>query len=262
MQSRKLALGLAVLAAFLVVDSALAYYSPRLGRFLNRDPISEPGAVLVRHATAPTAYVARDAVPIRGEPAYRYVKNRPMGLIDPLGLQSMEIGAAQAAAAGWSAAEIAATFGMSLDAAKALIAVVVLAPDPRWCKCNCKDKVRVVLNSWGLLMKPDPHWRTTAWLSVLGAGEHHLAVGGAAHLAVLNAALNERGLPPLTAVPDHYRKALAACDGLRNAWHSLRRCLSQPKCAAVAAPVQDAVWSVIGSASQRCSRLRFRTPGP
>ncbi len=83
--SSKLTVGLAILAALMVVDSALAYYSPRLGRFINRDPIGEPGFRVVQSAVAPTAFLPRDSVRTQGN-VYRYVSNRPTNRIDPLGL--------------------------------------------------------------------------------------------------------------------------------------------------------------------------------
>jgi hypothetical protein len=68
MQNRKLALGMVVLAAFMVVDSALAYYDPSTGRFLSRDPIEEVGGVHL----------------------YAYCHNRPALARDPLGLTPTE----------------------------------------------------------------------------------------------------------------------------------------------------------------------------
>lgn len=86
MQSRKLALGLAVLAAFMVVDSALAYYNPSTGRFIGRDPIGEPGFRVVQRAVAPTAFLPRDAIRQQRK-LDRYVSNAPTNRVDPLGLQ-------------------------------------------------------------------------------------------------------------------------------------------------------------------------------
>jgi len=57
-------MSVAAAALLALADAASAYYSPRLGRFLNRDPISEPGAVLVRQAARPaTAFPPRDPQP-------------------------------------------------------------------------------------------------------------------------------------------------------------------------------------------------------
>ena len=99
------ALGLAVLAAFPLGDFALAHHNPRTGRFLNRDPIGEPGAVLVRHAAAPAAFMPRDPVlpgvrsdslplKFRGEDelhVYRPVRNDPVAWIDPDGARPVRI---------------------------------------------------------------------------------------------------------------------------------------------------------------------------
>ena len=91
--------GLAVLATLVVVDSALAYYSPRLGRFISRDPIGEPGAMLARPATASalgSPFMARDPIP-KSSPIrpggmvdypqheYRALRNGPLEWIDPDG---------------------------------------------------------------------------------------------------------------------------------------------------------------------------------
>jgi hypothetical protein len=57
---------LALLVSFGFVEAAAAYYSPRLGRFLNRDPIGEAGAVLLQRVAAKTAFVP-PAVCVREE---------------------------------------------------------------------------------------------------------------------------------------------------------------------------------------------------
>lgn len=75
MQSRKLAVGLAILATLTVVDSALAYYNPSTGRFLNRDPIGEPGAVLVRQVAPQTAFIPRDTI---GERSLTFLQQNPV----------------------------------------------------------------------------------------------------------------------------------------------------------------------------------------
>ncbi|MGE0481693.1 MAG: hypothetical protein AB7N65_10060 [Vicinamibacterales bacterium] len=79
---------LALLVSFGFVEVASAYYSPRLGRFLNRDPIGEPGAMLVRHV-ATTAFIPRDIQ--GGEPnPYLTFRNNPNYWIDPDGLAAQE----------------------------------------------------------------------------------------------------------------------------------------------------------------------------
>jgi hypothetical protein len=80
----KLTVGLAILATLMVVDSALAYYNPRTGRFLSRDPIGEPGAMLLRTGSS-AGFIQRDPIP--EEPhAYAYVANRPVNSVDAFGL--------------------------------------------------------------------------------------------------------------------------------------------------------------------------------
>ncbi len=70
MRSRNvLTLVLALLAPILLVDVAQAYYTPGLGRFLNRDPYFERGGINL----------------------YAYVKNRVTFRIDPFGLKTYVI---------------------------------------------------------------------------------------------------------------------------------------------------------------------------
>jgi len=80
--SSKLTIGLAILATLAVVDSAPAHYDPRTGRFLSRDPVGEPGAMLIRKVVAKAAFIPRD--PAEGDP-YRFVRNDPSSWIDPDG---------------------------------------------------------------------------------------------------------------------------------------------------------------------------------
>jgi len=84
--SSKLTVGLAIFVTLTVVDSALAYYSPRLGRFISRDPIGEREAVPARQPLAPAAFVPRDPIGERAGPnPYRAVNNAPMDWCDPDG---------------------------------------------------------------------------------------------------------------------------------------------------------------------------------
>jgi len=62
---------------------ASAFYDPSLGRWLNRDPLGEPGAAL-RH------WVNSDRD--TGYNLYAYVGNRPMGAIDAFGLAYVNSG--------------------------------------------------------------------------------------------------------------------------------------------------------------------------
>jgi RHS repeat-associated protein len=80
-------LWIAALALPTLADAASAYYSPRLGRFLSRDPISEPGAILAATATRqPTPFIPRDVAAKAGQHLYAYVHNQPCTAVDPLGL--------------------------------------------------------------------------------------------------------------------------------------------------------------------------------
>lgn len=55
-----------LVAAFtfgIVVDAASAWYNPRTGRFLSRNPISEPGAMMIRQVSPPvSSFIARDSL--------------------------------------------------------------------------------------------------------------------------------------------------------------------------------------------------------
>jgi hypothetical protein len=78
----KLTVRLAILATLIVVDSALAYYNPATGRFIGRDPIGEPGAMLLQRVAAQTAFIPRDPV---GDNVYTYALNAPTDYFDPDG---------------------------------------------------------------------------------------------------------------------------------------------------------------------------------
>ncbi|MBK9126274.1 MAG: hypothetical protein IPM13_00520 [Phycisphaerales bacterium] len=93
MQSRKLALGLAVLAAFMVVDSALAYYNPSTGRFINRDPVGESGARMIQAvaARAGTGFIPRDPMATGNDNLYAFVRNSPPNLVDPDGQLPLDL---------------------------------------------------------------------------------------------------------------------------------------------------------------------------
>lgn len=69
-------LGLVLLA---LADSAGAYYMPRMGRFLNRDPLSEQGFILVRRVDQ-TAFVPRDPL----SPSRAFVDGGAMMKLDPI----------------------------------------------------------------------------------------------------------------------------------------------------------------------------------
>ncbi len=77
---------LAVSALLALADAASAYYSPRLGRFLNRDPLNEQGAMLTRTGRQPTTFLARDQLVPAEQNLYAFVGNRPVDHVDVLGL--------------------------------------------------------------------------------------------------------------------------------------------------------------------------------
>ena len=85
----------ATLALLALADAASAYYSPRLGRFLSRDPISEPGAVIIRQTERQAIrFLPRDPGHQQEDTSpYRFLANDPPGLIDPLGLTPTLCGA-------------------------------------------------------------------------------------------------------------------------------------------------------------------------
>lgn len=92
MQRRSLfAFTTALFVSLIFVDIASAYYNPRTGRFLSRDPIAEPGAMLVQSVgqTPPaccSSFLPRDPAASEEPNTYAYVYNEPTRRIDPLGL--------------------------------------------------------------------------------------------------------------------------------------------------------------------------------
>jgi len=95
MRSGKLSAGLGFLAVLFAADSALAWYSPATGRFLSRDPIDEPGAILVRQLAG--RFIPRDPQDRLGGRElsrhseclnlYRALVNSPVWNVDALGLE-------------------------------------------------------------------------------------------------------------------------------------------------------------------------------
>lgn len=73
------------------VEVASLYYNPPTGPFLNRDPIGEMRAALVRKAvSASTAsFIPRDKT-VDQTNHYRYVRNSRANLLDPLGLRTSQ----------------------------------------------------------------------------------------------------------------------------------------------------------------------------
>lgn len=95
-----LVIGVLAFAVLAFVDTAGAYYMPRIGRFISRDPIAEPGSIVFRQIapspadplfrSAASRFVPRDAIAQSGEPnRYAYVANKATNWVDPLGLDEM-----------------------------------------------------------------------------------------------------------------------------------------------------------------------------
>lgn len=73
---------IATLSFLALPDTASAYLKPKIGRWLSRDPVGEPGAMVLRQAVAATPFLPRDVD--EGQP-YHYVQNSPTNGYDPLG---------------------------------------------------------------------------------------------------------------------------------------------------------------------------------
>lgn len=84
---------LVTLTSLAFVETASAYYDPRTGRFISRDPIGEPGAMLARGEVqgraAGRAFIPRDGEELGGSNRYAYVFNAPTDDVDPLGELSL-----------------------------------------------------------------------------------------------------------------------------------------------------------------------------
>lgn len=88
MQYRFIAATTALILSSILIDNASAYYSPGLGRFLNRDPIAEPGSVIVRSSTHTRGFIPRDALGKGSPNSYAAFENAPHVWIDKYGLES------------------------------------------------------------------------------------------------------------------------------------------------------------------------------
>lgn len=168
---------IAASALLALTDAASAYYSPRLGRFLNRDPINEPGAVMVHQPTRPvTAFFPRDPVEgdatellregiiadpageptLSGHPAHplTFTENNPISRVDLLGLCACK-------------AEVKASFGSSGLPGLHLYA--------QWEKSGCD-----AANESG-----SAHWKTCGLIGMCPSGS---ASDGASYQPVVKAA--------------------------------------------------------------------------
>ncbi len=101
-QRRTFAIVMGLLFTLLLFETASAFYSPSTGRFLNRDPINEPGAVLLRTGAQPkTTFIPRDPMPSNDDlNEYCFVRNSPLNHIDALGLRC-EISLERGSCFGW-----------------------------------------------------------------------------------------------------------------------------------------------------------------
>lgn len=80
---------IAALAVLALTQAASAYYSPAMGRFLSRDPIGEPGAVMVRQTGRPaTGFLPRDPLDKNG---YTGMQNNAISWFDPDGGQATTV---------------------------------------------------------------------------------------------------------------------------------------------------------------------------
>jgi RHS repeat-associated protein len=129
-----------MLGWLIVSMPAQAFYDPSLGRWLNRDPLGEPGHETGINARSLHHYGNAELLP-EGSNLYGFVHNNPVAFYDADGRAvPIIIGGAGAAAI---AAKVAAAFGLSLRAClsnpacrTAVVAAIGAALD------KCKPKPR------------------------------------------------------------------------------------------------------------------------
>lgn len=91
---RKIAIGSVLFVALWTAQTASAWYSPSLGRWLTRDPIGEPGFQVIQNAGASPAggrWIHRDPIGERsadGPNRYTFVRNSPANRFDVDGGES------------------------------------------------------------------------------------------------------------------------------------------------------------------------------
>ena len=83
--NRKLAVALTALTLIATVQTSLAMYDPGLQRWINRDPLDEPGFEIVRNRLHVGSSPYRPAEKIEGPNLYDFVHNSPLAFIDPYG---------------------------------------------------------------------------------------------------------------------------------------------------------------------------------
>ncbi|MBK9118314.1 MAG: hypothetical protein IPM18_01760 [Phycisphaerales bacterium] len=234
------------------------YYEPVFGRWMSRDPIEERGGLLL----------------------YTFVSNRPVGGIDALGLiDSVTMSAPKIVLTSSTIAEGAGLLGIAPEVALGLTFAYLLAEQirraaevrditlrripPAPCNCPCAARYwPTTLGSWMLLVTPGKDWKTSTFINHLAAALHQQQFGTAAHIAVLNAARSQIGEPPLTRA-DHYTETLGYCNGLRNGYQALAKCLRNNfNCSTQWGTQWEPLWQVTQDAARICQQLRRKAPGP
>jgi hypothetical protein len=120
----------AVICTLASADSSFArgrYLHPTLGRYLSRDPIADPAFQSPAVSPDLHQFLPRFAYQ-DGMSLYQYERDNPVNYKDPTGLQvSVASGLSEAIATGWSAQDIAQTFGLTIEVAKQLINAAAIA---------------------------------------------------------------------------------------------------------------------------------------
>jgi RHS repeat-associated protein len=233
------------------------HYSPKLGRWVTRDPIGEQGGLnLLRYAANKPA-IASDPRGLAATTQTEIIAAVLNGTLTPeeaAYLLHLTVAATEALV---RAAAITAAIAAVTTATDAIIDQIKKSEK---C-CNCSKHVKGMLAAYAILATPAGHWKVLVWPDHMTAAENQKAVGNAAHLAALNAALAAIGAPPATRA-NHFAEAVAACKGLQKNYNRLVNCVVQPKCLKeqmIYQPAQDMVYPMI----IRCrSLLRNGPPGP